>query len=88
MRITRSLFNSVKSNEFNPCNLYFCKCIEYLYPNKKEDIEFYKQCHQQNIQENNVNNIKITWEKYLIQNRFITVEQLPHPRILTRHNYL
>ena len=36
MRITRNLFNSVKSNEFNPCNLYFCKCVEYLYPNKKE----------------------------------------------------
>ena len=81
MRLSYTSLRSIGSNELLPCNLYFCKCIEYLNPNKKVDIKFYKECHRQNIQENNVNNIKITWEKLLIQNKLIMVQQHSHPKV-------
>lgn len=70
MIVNRALFNSRKSCEFIPCNLYFCKCVEYLQPNKKKDILFYKHCHRTNMKENY--NIKITWEEHLIRNGIIT----------------
>ena len=66
MNITRVLLNS---HIFYPCNQHFCKCIEYLNPGKKKDLNFYKHCHRTNIKENYT--VKISWEEQIIRSGFI-----------------
>ncbi len=66
-----------KASNIMPCNLFFCKCIEYLHFENKNDITFYNNCYRTNIK---IDHKTTPWEFKVIRNNLIK-EQLKQNHI-------